>query len=107
MITDGESMNGEGSYLKTNEDKLQKEWTGQSLENKTLLVIDEESTDNLIHFVRFLKELKKEQCKIILQCNQKSQSLMSQQSWIYNEVDHEHYPDHDYHIPIGSIMNVL
>ncbi len=43
--------------FKTDEDKLQKEWTGQSLENKTLLVIDEESTDNLIHFVRFLKEL--------------------------------------------------
>ena len=72
-----------------------------------MLVIDEESTDNLIHFVRFLKELKKEQCKIILQCNQQSQTLMSQQSWIDNVVDHEHYPDHDYHVQIGSIMNVL
>ena len=29
MITDGESMNGE-ELFKTNEDKLQKEWTGQS-----------------------------------------------------------------------------
>ena len=93
--------------FKTNEDKLQKEWTGQSLENKTLLVIDEESTDNLIHFVRFLKELKREGCKIILQCNQQSQTLMSQQSWIDNVVDHEHYPDHDYYVQIGSIMNIL
>ena len=37
---------------------LNKEWTGQSLDNKTLLIL-EEGNENLIQFVRFAKELHK------------------------------------------------
>ena len=49
--------------IKESNDKLSKEWSGQNLENKTLLVLDEGADGNLIHFIRFIRELKKESCK--------------------------------------------
>ena len=50
----GDYENGWGEYewrrklFKQNTDQLSKEWTGQNLEGKTLLILDESSNDNLI-----------------------------------------------------------
>ncbi len=93
--------------LKTEDAKLAKEWTGQNLENKTLLVLDEGSDENLIHFIRFIKELKKENCKVLVKCSQESQTLIDNQKWIDMSITGDDYPDHDFYIPIGSIMNVI
>jgi len=92
--------------LKSPHDNLKKEWTGQSLDNKTLLII-EEGDANLIHFIRFAKELYKDNCKIILQCSDAAIELMSKQKWINEVVSKDNYPEHDYHIHIGSLMRVL
>ena len=88
-------------------DQLKKEWSGQSLDNKTLLIIDEGSNENLIHFIRFARDLKKDGCKIILRCNENVRSLMSMQEWIDDVNSETEYPEHDYYIYIGSIMNDL
>ncbi len=93
--------------FKTKNERLSKEWTGQSLEGKVLLILDESSNDNLIHFVRYARELKKDNCKIILQCNDEAETLFTQQSWINEVVSPDVFPEHDYYIYIGSLMNVL
>ena len=85
---------------------LNKEWTGQSLDNKTLLIL-EEGNENLIQFVRFAKELHKDNCKIILQCSDSSMELMGRQKWINEVVAADNFPEHDYHVHIGSLMKVL
>ena len=89
-------------------DKLKKEWTGQNLENKTILVLDESSDENLIHFIRFVRDLKIDSnCKIIHQCRDDAKELVAMQDWIDEVVTDSDYPDHDYFIPNGSFMNVL
>ena len=93
--------------LKSSDDKLTKEWSGQNLENKILLVLDEGSNENLIHFIRFIKELKKENCKVIVQCSEEAQALIDDQKWIDKSFVGNDYPEHDFFIPIGSLMNVL
>ncbi len=93
--------------LKSSDDKLAKEWSGQNLENKTLLVLDEGSNENLIHFIRFIRELKKESCKVIVQCSEEARTLIDDQKWIDKSIVGNDYPEHDFYIPIGSLMNVL
>tara|TARA_Y100000768_G_scaffold256850_1_gene195263 strand:+ start:1221 stop:2645 length:1425 start_codon:yes stop_codon:yes gene_type:complete len=93
--------------FETESEKLSKEWTGQNLEDKTLLILDENSDPNLIHFIRFARELKKDNCKLILQCNDQSYELFNKQAWIDNVVSPDVFPEHDYYIYIGSLMNVL
>jgi len=92
---------------KQKNDRLQKEWTGQNLEDKSLLILDEGSNSNLIHFIRFAKELKKDNCKILLQCNEQAHDLLSKQTWLDGIIAPDNYPEHDYYIYIGSLMNVL
>ena len=109
----GDYENGWGEYewrrklLKESNDKLSKEWSGQNLENKTLLVTDEGSDENLIHFMRLIRELKKESCKVIVQCSEEAQTLVDCQKWIDKSIVGNNYPEHDFYIPIGSLMNVL
>jgi len=92
---------------KTPDDTLSIEWSGQNLENKTLLVLDEGSNENLIHFIRFIRELKKENCRVIVKCTDEAQTLIDYQRWIDASFTGVDYPEHDFYIPIGSIMNVL
>ena len=92
--------------FKTSNDSLNKEWTGQSLDNKTLLIL-EEGDENLIQFIRFARELHKDNCKIILQCSDASMELMGRQKWINEVVAVNNFPEHDYHVHIGSLMKVL
>ena len=87
-------------------DDLKKEWTGQSLDNKTLLILHE-GNENLLHFIRFAKELHKDNCKIILQCSNAAMELMANQKWINEVVSEDSIPEHDYHVHIGSLMKVL
>ena len=93
--------------FKTNNGQLAKEWTGQNLDGKTLLILDEGSTDNLIHFIRFARELKKDNCKISVQCNNETYDLFRQQTWVDEVVTPDVFPEHDYYVYIGSLMNVL
>ena len=93
--------------FKSNNGQLTKEWTGQNLEGKTLLILDEGSTDNLIHFIRIARELKKDNCKISLQCNNETYDLFRQQTWVDEIVTPDVFPEHDYYVYIGSLMNVL
>ena len=93
--------------LKESNDKLSTEWSGQNLENKTLLVLDEGSNENLIHFMRFIKELKKENCKVLVQCSEEAQTLIDNHKWIDKAIAADEFPEHDFYIPIGSFMNVL
>ncbi len=92
---------------KESSDKLSKEWSGQNLENKTLLVLDEGSDGNLIHFIRFIRELKKESCEVIVQCSGEAQTLIDNQKWIDKTIAPDEVQEHDFYIPIGSLMNVL
>ena len=62
--------------IKESSDKLSREWSGQNLENKTLLVLDEGADGNLIHFIRLIRELKKESCKVAVQCSEEALSLI-------------------------------
>jgi len=109
----GDYKNGWHEYewrrklFKTKNKQLAKEWTGQSLEEKVLLILDESSNDNLIHFVRYARELKRDNCKILLQCNDEAETLFAQQSWIDDVISPDVFPEHDYYIHIGSLMNVL
>tara|TARA_Y100000389_G_scaffold26629_1_gene22873 strand:- start:10875 stop:12296 length:1422 start_codon:yes stop_codon:yes gene_type:complete len=108
----GDYKNGWKEYewrrkiLNSSYDNLKKEWTGQSLKNKTLLILDEGDA-NLVHFIRFAKELKKDDCKIIVQCSHESNDLISKQKWIDGIVSDSNFPEHDYYVYIGSIMNIL
>jgi hypothetical protein len=92
--------------VKKPDNNLKNEWTGQSLDNKTLLIL-EEGNENLIQFIRFARELHKDNCKIILQCSDAAKELMAGQKWISEVVAEDNFPDHDYHVHIGSIMKVL
>ncbi len=109
----GDYENGWSEYewrrklIKKSDDKLSKEWSGQNLENKTLLVTDEGSDGNLIHFIRFVRELKKESCKVIIQCSEEAKTLIQNQRWIDKVITSDDYPEHDFYIPIGSLMNVM
>ena len=106
MKTVGENTSGEKKLIKLSTDNLKKEWTGQSLDNKTLLILHE-GNKNLVHFIRFAKELHKDNCKIILQCSNDAMALMSNQKWITEVVSEDSIPDHDYYVHIGSLMKVL
>ena len=109
----GDYENGWGEYewrrklFKQNTEQLSKEWTGQNLEGKTLLILDESSNDNLIHFIRTARELKKDNCKILLQCNDEAYDLFTKQPWVDEVISPDIFPEHDYYIHIGSLMNVL
>ena len=92
--------------IKSSNNNLNKEWTGQSLDNKILLIL-EEGDHNLIHFIRFARELHKDNCKIILQCSDEAMELMGNQKWIHDVVPTDNFPEHDYHVHIGSLMKVL
>jgi Tfp pilus assembly protein PilF len=109
----GDYKNGWREYewrkkvIKQSVDGLTKEWTGQTLQNKKLLIVDEGSDANLINFIRFAKELAKDDCEITLQCSDSAMPLMSSQKWIHNTVTVNDIPEHDYYVHTGSIMKVL
>ena len=93
--------------IKNKSEHLAKEWTGQNLEDKTLLILDEGSDANLINFIRFARELKKDNCNIIIQSGEQAHALLEKQPWIDSVISPDTFPKHDYHIYIGSLMNVL
>ncbi len=93
--------------LKQKTEGLGKEWTGQNLEDKVLLILDESSDPNLIHFIRLARELKKDNCKIKLQCTEQTYDLFNKQVWIDEVISPDIIPEHDYYVYIGSLMNVL
>ena len=80
-------------------------WEGESLENKTVLVICEEGDGDNLQFVRFMKLLN---CKIILQTEPQLKRLFANSFPDVNVIDNkELIPEYDYWTPILSIPRVL
>lgn len=51
-------------------------WNGENLENKNILIFNEQGTGDLFHFIRFSKNLKELGAKAILLANQNIKSLL-------------------------------
>ncbi len=52
-------------------------WLGESLKDKTLLVLTEQGAGDTIQFIRYLPLIKKENTKIILECKPELKELLS------------------------------
>lgn len=81
-------------------------WQGESLNDKVLLIYDEQGYGDIIQFFRFTKLIKAK--KIIFQCNKPLKRLFSNASWIDSTINRTETPPYfDYHIPLLSIPQVL
>lgn len=87
-----------------------KKWTGQSLENKTIIIHGEQGHGDTIQFFRYVKYLKN--AHVILHCSNDLSSIFSDHvDEIYteepNEIKTEELPVHDYHCSILSLPYIL
>ncbi len=80
-----------------------KEWSGQNLDDKKLLIIDEGSYSDLLQFIRLARELKKDGCKVIIQSDSFMRELLKKQTWIDSVVNLDDLPEHDYYLHVGSL----
>lgn len=86
----------------------QPRWTGQELQNKTLLIIQEQGLGDTIQFARFLPHLHSLGAKIILQVNDNLAPLFDGSQLVEKIIDINNTPESfDYWIPIMSIAGVL
>lgn len=91
--------------------KNSKRWDGtQSLEGKRIIVYCEQGLGDTIQFVRYVSELKKKNCYVILHCaNQLHKILLNHLDGIdevFNK-DDSNVPDHDYHALSMSLPFIL
>ena len=88
----------------------EKQWKGESLEGKILIVHGEQGHGDCIHFFRYIKFLK---CKVILHCSEILKTLLQPYvDEIYTTdpvaiTDLNEIPFHDYHCSIMSLPYVL
>ncbi|MCF6768296.1 tetratricopeptide repeat protein [Thiotrichales bacterium 19S11-10] len=84
-------------------------WNSEhSLNNKSILIIEEQGFGDNIHFVRFAKNLKEMGCKkIIFCCNPLLHSLISTNPYIDEVIANTDSITTDYHILSGSLMQYL
>lgn len=94
--------------------KPEKRWGGfSSLDDKRLVVFFEQGFGDAIHFVRFLKELKKRySCRIIAVCMSPLLRLFSNlqfvdEVWSKEDCFKQKLPEYDYHVSSMSLPNVL
>lgn len=83
-------------------------WTGQNLQDKTVLVVGEQGHGDNIQFMRFISHLKGQGANILLQVTQPLIPLLKPSpllSYVGNYVDP--VPDFDYWIPIMSLAGIL
>ena len=86
----------------------QPRWTGQDLQNKTILVMQEQGLGDTIQFIRFIFGLHNAGARVILQVNDNLAPLFSGSPVIHQIIDVKDTPGHfDYWIPIMSIPGVM
>ena len=87
----------------------EKKWDGHaSLEGKRVLVFCEQGFGDAINFVRYVKELKKLGCHIILNCSEPLGRLFEHvegvdEIFLKDDVFTGHKPVFDYHLPMLSL----
>ena len=93
-----------------------KRWKGECLDGKTIILWGEQGFGDVIHYVRFVKHVKKYDCKIILNCPFALNELLSKCEGVddtinydlaINPEQHKDLPSHDYHCPLMSLPYVL
>ena len=77
------------------------DWNGESLKNKKILLYNEQGTGDLIQFVRFAKNLKDQNAKVLVACDQNFKNIfkyvdfvddtLSDQSEIEKKTKNYHY----------------
>jgi hypothetical protein len=86
----------------------QPRWTGQDLQNKTILVVQEQGLGDVIQFSRFLYSLHAAGAKIILQINNNLAPLFANSTIISQHIDISENPTgFDYWAPIMSLAMPL
>jgi len=82
---------------------------GENIENKTLLVHSEQGFGDSIMYARFLPNLKKLGCKIVVECRDELKTLFEKMDCIDMIVgrDEQKTPYFDLHIPIMSLAYIL
>ena len=82
------------------------EWTGQTLENKTILVFTEQGIGDLIQFARYIYVLKDEyKCKVILRLKHNLSHFFDNKIKIITE--EEEIPIHDFHNHLVSLPGIF
>ena len=95
-------------YINYNKLNLKsKEWRGENLQDKKLLVISEQGIGDLIQFTRYLFELKKEKVKIIIYLKSKKFSHFFGNKIFDIVFESKDIPDHDYHVHLLSILKIF
>jgi len=87
-----------------------KKWTGQSLDNKTIIVFCEQGFGDAIQFVRYVNVLKeKYKVKIILQTFPEHDELFQSvaDTFVITQKNEPILPPHDYHISMLSLPYLL
>lgn len=83
-------------------------WSGQNLENKTILVIAEEGLGNTIQYSRYLETLSQLKCKIIFKCQEELHHLFGDLDFIDQIISLEsEFDTFDYWAPLQNLIYLL
>ena len=85
----------------------QPRWTGQDIQDKTVLVIGEQGHGDNIQFIRFIGDLTSRGARVILTLNKSLRPLIQGAAIPTILVDGDPLPTFDYWIPIMSIPAVI
>ena len=89
-------------------DRKKELWSGQNLENKTILVIAEEGLGNTIQFSRYLETLSQLNCKIIFKCQEELHHLFGDLDFIDQIISLESdFDTFDYWAPLQNLIYLL
>jgi len=97
-----------GSQIFLPRHPLEKMWAGQNLENKTLLVVDEQGFGDVIQFSRYITLLTGRCGNIVFQCQQQLISLFRASNIDCTVIaNNESPPKFDYYIPVMSFPRIF
>jgi len=83
-------------------------WVGQDLSGKTLVIATEQSTGDILLFIRFAKQLALDGAKIIVMTQGELKKILESQKWIDKVISYDdEIPDCDYYTYLLSIPKVL
>ena len=87
-----------------------KRWTGQSLENKTIILHGEQGSGDTIQFARYISLLKN--CRIIMHCSKNLSPIFKNIVDVFftkepTEIKREDLPEHDYQCSVISLPFIL
>jgi len=91
-----------------NDARYKKIWMGESLENKRIIVADEQGIGDVIQFLRFLKELKLRGAHVIFHCRKSLIKFTERIEWIDETVNlQEEYGNYDFAVSLLSLPYLL